>query len=142
MSEVFLIHEPDVYFDVIEPEMMDRISVENTDEQLHHGEIYISLCQIFLHDNKRWYKANIQDIKDIKTDLSHKQLIIHFCEFDMVLSCRDHAHLMALRDFLYLSQNIPSSYEILPHASSIMCTENSYQKLYRKKIEKYQKKNN
>ena len=79
MSEVFLIHEPDVYFDVVKSKLEKDDSVVNKHklhekywkldleqhehyERLHHGEVYISLGQIFLHDDKRWYKAYIKDI--------------------------------------------------------------------------------
>ena len=72
---------------------------------MHHGDFYIYSNQIILHDNDRWFRASIQDIIDIKSVIPKKQIIIHFCNFDLVLFCKDISQLSALRDFLNLSQN-------------------------------------
>ena len=72
---------------------------------MHHGEIYIYLNQIYLFDGNHWYRANIDDIKEIQAIAVQKQILIHFWNFDLILYCKDYSHLMALRDFLYLSQN-------------------------------------
>jgi len=101
---VNLIHKSDVYFDVTDTEVGELALTGNAVERMHHGEIYIYLDQIYLHEGNRWYKANIKDIKDIKSLASHKQIRIHFLNFDLILFSKDYSHLLALRDFLYLSQ--------------------------------------
>jgi hypothetical protein len=100
------------------------------------------LGQIFLHDEKRWYKANTTDIKEIKTNVSRKEITIHFRNFDMVLSCKEYAHLMALRDFLFLTQNIPVSQRLMPPVASIMNGDNKYPRKYGMKMEKLRRSYN
>jgi hypothetical protein len=70
----------------------------------HYGEIYIYQDFIFLRDGIRWYRAEIKDIKEIKANSNEKYILIHFFNFDLVLSCREYAHLLALRDYLFLAQ--------------------------------------
>jgi hypothetical protein len=88
--------------------------------KMHHGDIYIYLNRIYLYDDKRWYKANIQDIKEIKTILPKKQILIQFWNFDIVLCTQKYSHLLALRDFLNLSQNyLLNNNVLLPRSKSI-----------------------
>lgn len=161
MSEVFLIHEPDVYFDVVKPKLKKDDSVVNKlkhkpqerywklkleqyeqYDQLHHGEIYISLGQIFLHDERRWYKAYIKDIKKIKTVVARKELIINFLNFDVVLTCNELSHLLMLRDFLLLSHNFPRAYSQMPPGASKIKGDNNYHRLYRRRLENFHRNNN
>jgi hypothetical protein len=87
MSEVVLIHEPDVEFDVVSCNGGNGGNGDNGGNggknsnhgkssllinpvgNMHHGEIYIYLNQIFLHHRRRWYKANIDDIINIQTNV-------------------------------------------------------------------------
>lgn len=102
-----MIHKTDVYFEVVR-QSEDEEQVNGYDmDKMRHGEIYIYQDQIYLFDGKRWYRARVQDIKEIKSLTSQKQILIHFWDFDLVLFCREYTHLMALRDFLFLSQNNP-----------------------------------
>ena len=104
LTTVNLIHKSDVDFDVLEP-LIDNQSVTIIGKDLmHHGEIFIYQDLIFLFDGARWYKANIQEIKSIKSISQKKQILIQFTDFDLVISCKDYSHLLALRDFLYLTQ--------------------------------------
>ena len=105
LSEVNLVHKSDVYFDVVKPMVNKLLQGGEPQKVLHHGEIYIYLDRIYLYDTKRWYKASMGDIQEIKPMISQKQLIIRFRNYDMVLSCDKYSHLLALRDFLNLSQN-------------------------------------
>lgn len=105
LSEVNLIHKSDVYFDVVKPMVNKLMQGREPQKVKHHGEIYIYLDRIYLYDTKRWYKASMGDILDIKPMISQKQLLIRFRNYDMVLSCDKYSHLLALRDFLNLSQN-------------------------------------
>ncbi len=82
--------------------------------EMHHGDIYIYLNQIYLHDKKRWYKADIEDIKNIQTILNRKQLLIRFWNYDILLFCKEYSYLLALRDFLNLSQNYFMSRNYIP----------------------------
>lgn len=104
LTEVSLIHKSDVYFDVLDPMMNDDMSVRHVKPIMHHGEIYIYQDHIFLFDNLRWYRAEIKDIKEIKSNSNQKLIMIHFFNFDLVLSCKEYSHLLALRDYLFLAQ--------------------------------------
>jgi hypothetical protein len=104
LTEVNLIHKSDVYFDVVEPTLDEHILISEPRKNMHHGEIYIYQNQIYLYDGRHWYKANISDIKDIKSLANHKQILIKFWNFDLVLTCNEYPHLLALRDFLFLAQ--------------------------------------
>jgi len=104
---VKLIHKSDVYFEVFEPTIREQPMNNDEITQMHHGEIYIYKNQIYLFDGVQWYLANVNDIKEIKSNSTHKQIFIHFLNFDIVLFCNEYTHLVALRDFLYLSQNEP-----------------------------------
>lgn len=105
MAEMNMIHESDIYFDVVEPMVGKYPSGEQMPERMHHGEIYIYLNRMYLHDGKRWYKAKIEDIKDIETVIAQKKILIHFWNYDIVLFCSKYSHLLALRDFLFLLNN-------------------------------------
>ena len=102
MSVVNLIHKSDVSFDVIEP-IGEKKKMKSLKYLSRHGEIFIYQNQIFLHDGNRWYKADIQDIKEIKSLSNQKRILIHFNNFDLILSCLEHSHLLALRDYLFLA---------------------------------------
>ncbi len=104
LTEVNLIHKSDVYFDVFEPILDEQTLINESRKKMHHGEIYIYQNQIYLFDGKNWYKANISDIKDIRSLSNHKQILIKFWNFDLVLTCSEYPHLLALRDFLFLAQ--------------------------------------
>jgi len=104
LTTVNLIHKSDVDFDVMEP-LIDNHSVTIIAKDLmHHGEVFIYHDLIFLFDGARWYKANIQEIKSIKSISQKKQILIHFSNFALVISCKEYSHLLALRGFLYLAQ--------------------------------------
>ena len=105
MAEENMIHKSNVYFDVVVPMLKDDSPSFYPYNQMHHGEIYVFQNKIYLRDDSRWYKANIWDIRDIKTMLPLKLILIRFWNYDMVISCKEHSHLLALRDFLSLSQN-------------------------------------
>lgn len=100
-----MIHKSDVYFDVVMPMLKQEPLSNYTSGQLHHGDIYIYTNKIYLRDDERWYKADIRDIKDIKTMISRKQILIQFLNYDVVLSSKEYSHLLALRDFLNLAQS-------------------------------------
>ena len=103
-----MIHKSEVYFHVLSPVLKKVVPLSKSQGEMQHGELYIHFNKLYLSDNKRkkhWYKANIRDIKDIKTLLSGKQLLIRFWNFNIVLTCKNPSHLRALRDFLCLSQN-------------------------------------
>ncbi len=103
MTEVNLIHKSDVYFDVLEPKIDKHTATIPSKKPMHHGEIYIYQNQIFLYDGRHWYRADIMDIKGIKS-LSHlKGILIQFWDFNLILSCNEYPHLLALRDFLFLA---------------------------------------
>lgn len=145
MSEVILIHEPDIFFDLVncpEGNIGYRSNGGNSGNSgnggiggnggnksnhgkdnlqnfpvgdMHHGEIYIYLNQIFLHHKRRWYKADIDDIINIQTNVSKKQILIRFSNFEIVLHCNDYTHLIALRDFLSLTRSMLPSNNFMVH---------------------------
>ncbi|WP_455393147.1 hypothetical protein [[Eubacterium] cellulosolvens] len=104
MTGVSLIHKSDVSFDVLEPIMNPDKIKQKPMHLTHHGEIYIYLNDIFLFDGNKWYRANISDIKEIKSFSNKRRILIHFSNFDLIISCADYTHLLALRDFLFLAQ--------------------------------------
>jgi arginine/ornithine N-succinyltransferase beta subunit len=104
LTTVNLIHKSDVDFDVVEPIINNQSVTIITKDLMHHGEIFIYQDLIFLFDGAKWFKANIQEIKSIKSDSQNKQILIQFSDFDLVISCKEYSHLLALRDFLYLAQ--------------------------------------
>ena len=104
MSKINLIRKSDVYFDFFEPMVKEKPEPPLVNDQMHHGEVYVYRNQILLHDDYRWYKANVNDIQDIKTIIPRKQIIIRFGYFGIVLSCKDISRLLAIRDYLNLSQ--------------------------------------
>lgn len=87
------------------PVVNEGAESKNIVTQMHHGDIYVYLNRIYLHDDERWYKANIREIMDIKAILSHKQLLIKFLNFNLILTSENYSTLLALRDFLMLSQS-------------------------------------
>lgn len=105
LGKINFIHKTDVYFNFFEPKVVKKALMPPLTNQMHHGDFYIYLNQIILHDNDRWFRASIKDIIDIKGIIPKKQIIIHFCNFDLVLFCKDISQLSAIRDFLKLSQN-------------------------------------
>jgi hypothetical protein len=74
---------------------------------MNQGEMYIYQDKIYFFNGKNWYKANIYDIKEIKSLTHEKQILIHFINYDLLISCEDFSHLLALRDFInmYHDQN-------------------------------------
>ncbi len=123
VSEINLIHKSDVYFDVVVPLVEEALPTSGM-EQMHHGDIYVYLNKIYLRDDKRWYKANIRDIKDIKTVIPQKQLLIYFSNFNVVLHCEEYSQLLALRDFLNLSQHYFKQRRYIHPRSRILRTNN------------------
>jgi hypothetical protein len=106
LAEVRLIHKSDIFFDVLEP-MTYNLDLDNEpDDLIHKGEMYIYQKQIYLFNGLNWYKANIDDIKEIKSLTRQKRMLIHFLNYDLLLSCNEYSHLMALRDFLNLYQEV------------------------------------
>ena len=104
LSEVNLIHKSNVYFEVVEPLVADSKVTLRSKDLMHYGEIYIYSNYLFLYDGERWYKADIQDITSIKSISNEKQILIQFKDFDLIISCEEYTHLLALRDFLFLAQ--------------------------------------
>ena len=102
LTEINLIHKSDVDFEVFDSMLTDQPGFESK-PLLHHGEIYIYQKKIFLYDGLKWYKAEIQDIKGIKSISHNKKILIQFLDFDLILSCKEYSHLLALRDFLFLA---------------------------------------
>ena len=104
LAEVTLIHKTDVFFDVFKPLILKREFNNNyeSNRPMHHGEIYIYQNQIYLYNGKNWYRANIKEIKDIKSISNLKKILIHFNNYDLLLFSKDYSHLLALRDYLYL----------------------------------------
>lgn len=105
MTKVNMIHKPDVFFNFFEPKVVSSALAPPFTEKLHHGDMYIYLNQLILRDKNRWFRADIQDISIIKTIITRKQILIRFSNFDMILYCKDISQLLAIRDFLNLSQN-------------------------------------
>jgi hypothetical protein len=103
LTEINLIHKSDVDFEVFDS-MLNEKTKSQSKPLLHHGEIYIYQKEIFLYDGLKWYKAEIQDIKGIRSMAHDKKILIKFWDFDLMLSCKDYSHLLALRDFLFLAQ--------------------------------------
>ncbi|MFW9877300.1 MAG: hypothetical protein ACFFG0_29770, partial [Candidatus Thorarchaeota archaeon] len=94
LTTVSLIHKSDVDFDVMEP-LLDKQSITIiANDLMHHGEIFIYQDLIFLFDGARWYKANIHEIKSIKSDSQNKKILIQFSDFDLVISCKEYSHLL------------------------------------------------
>lgn len=104
MSKINLIRKSDVYFDFFEQMVKGKPKPPLANDQMHHGEVYVYMNQILLHDEYRWYKANVNDIQDIKTILRRKQILIRFGYFGIVISCKEISRLLAIRDYLNLSQ--------------------------------------
>lgn len=104
LAEVTLIHKTDVFFDVLKPFFYNDGLEGNfkSNRHMHHGEIYIYHHQIYLYNGKNWYRANIREIKEIKSIYNHKKILIHFNNYDLLLFSKDYSHLLALRDYLYL----------------------------------------
>ena len=125
MSEIDLIHKSDVYFNVLMPIVTEDSNNICSGGQMHHGDIYIYLNRIYLYADKHWYKANVQDIKGIKTNLPQKQILIQFWNFDIVLCTQKYSHLLALRDFLNLSQNYFLKKNVLLQSSKSSWGRNS-----------------
>ena len=105
MTKVNIIHKADVFFNFFEPKVISTPLAPPFIERLHHGDMYIYLNQIILRDSNRWFRADIQDISKIETLIPRKQILIRFSNFDMILYCKDISQLLAIRDFLNLSQN-------------------------------------
>lgn len=93
-----------MYFDFFEQMVKGKPKPPLANDQMHHGEVYVYMNQILLHDEYRWYKANVNDIQDIKTILRRKQILIRFGYFGIVISCKEISRLLAIRDYLNLSQ--------------------------------------
>lgn len=98
-----MIHKPDIYFDFFKPEMLKVSSFQPLTKQMHHGDVYVYLNQIILHENNRWFKVNIQDILEIKTITNNNQILIRFGYFDLIIYCEDITPLLSIRDLLNLS---------------------------------------
>ena len=80
-----LIHKSDVYFDVIEPMVKNHETIWPR-ERMHHGDIYIYHNEILLFNGQRWYRADIRDIKKIKSLAHNKEILIEFWNFDLILT--------------------------------------------------------
>ena len=104
LTEINLIHKSDVYFDVVEPTATGQEVAIKSKRSMRFGEIYIYLNQIYLNDGTRWYIADIHEIQEIRSISNQKQILIRFINFDLILSCEEYTHLLALRDFLFLAQ--------------------------------------
>jgi hypothetical protein len=113
LSDVKLIHKSEVYFNFQRPIsnyesiLIDRDRIKETTDRMHRGEIYIYKNNIYIYDGVRWYKADIKEIKEIKSYATNKLILIQFPDFDLELYSDDFSHLLALRDFLFLSNKIP-----------------------------------
>ncbi len=122
LAYIKIIHKSEVYFDV-QRSMLDPDNKPyfTESEQLHRGELYIYKDNIYLFDGVKWYKANVQEIKEIRSSAAQKSILIHFGDFDLLLFSDQYFHLLALRDFLFLTHRTPN-YEdnfILSNASGL-----------------------
>lgn len=108
MTYVKLIHKSDVYFDIQRTKNDDEKIADEIKENMQRGEVYIYQDFLFLFDGINWYKARISNIKDITSSTPHKKIHIRFKDFYLVLFSNQFSHLLALRDFLYLSHRTPN----------------------------------
>ncbi len=104
---VELVHKSDVYFDFCESKVQNHNHTPKFTKNLHHGDVYIYLNQLILHENGRWFRVKVSDIVEVKTLPNHKQLLIHVCWFDLILYCKEESHLSAISNFLNLIINNP-----------------------------------
>jgi len=109
MQGVSMIQNPDVYFNVMTHSSSEVEPPVQQVNQMYHGSINISLNRIYLNSNDQSYKAEIQDIKSIETQMNKKLLLIHFWDQDMVIACKQQSQLVALRDLISLSRNYLTS---------------------------------
>ena len=106
LAYVKLIHKSNVFFNVKQP-AEDNIHIANALDKMHRGELYIYQNNIFLFDGLRWYRADINDIREIHSSAANKQILIQFWNYDLLLFSNDYSHLLALRDFIFLSNRKP-----------------------------------
>jgi hypothetical protein len=106
LVEVTLIHKSDISFNVLRPKsrLEDIQEIYNIKEPMNQGEMYIYQDKIYFYNGENWYRANIYDIREIKSLTHEKQILIHFINYDLLISCDDFSHLLALRDFLNMYQ--------------------------------------
>jgi hypothetical protein len=113
LVEVTLIHKSDISFNLLKPKtsLDDMQEIYNIKKPMNHGEMYIYQDNIYFYNGLNWYKANIYDIKEIKSLTHEKQILIHFINYDLLISCDDFSHLQALRDFLNLYHDHPHKHK-------------------------------
>jgi hypothetical protein len=98
-------YKSDVYFNVIPPMPKVEESMYSSSNGMHYGDISISMNKIYLRDNDQCYKANISDIKKIEAQPNQKQILIHFWNLNMIISCKKYSKLLELYDFISFSYN-------------------------------------
>ena len=104
-SDPELIHKSDVYFDFFQPELIkERLSPRFT-HKLRHGDVYIYLNQLILHEHGRWFRVLVSDIVDLKVLPEDNQIIARVGWFDLVICCTEEGQLMAIKNFLELIRN-------------------------------------
>lgn len=94
-----------IYFDVIRHEPMNDDYKSDHKFGAHNGEVLISLNKIHLKDKHQNFIADIKEIKNIETSLPNKLLVIHFWDYDIVMSSQKDSHLKTLSETLSLSHN-------------------------------------
>jgi hypothetical protein len=110
-GEPELIHKSDVYFDFFQPELIkERLSPRFT-QQLRHGDVYIYLNQLILHERGRWFRVQVSDIVNIKVIPEDNQIITRVGWFDLVICCGNEGQLLAIKNFLELIRNYANEHE-------------------------------
>ena len=105
MSKSYVIHEDEVHFGV-------AYNIDTFGEggkvfstPLKSGELYVHKGIIYLGKDERWYKVDIKDIKEFKSQNERKKLELIFESFKVCLYTDEYPHLNALRDILFIVQN-------------------------------------
>lgn len=105
MSKAYVIHEPEVHFDV-------EFNINGyIDESSHYrtkpkrGELYVSEGSIYIGRDDSWYRIGILDIKDILAVNEERKIELVFDEFSVSLFTNNYSHLNALRDILTIVQH-------------------------------------
>jgi hypothetical protein len=105
LSEVYLIHQKEIHFDLqydLEGTFEDKEVEVSSDSP---SELYISKDELFLGKGKKWYKFHLQDIKNI-TVLDSNKLQLDFDVYRIILHCKNYSHSRVLQDFLFLYINV------------------------------------
>ena len=105
MQNMNIMYKSDVYFYVLPPMPKAEEAVYPTSNGMHYGDISISMNKIYLRDDDQCFKANISDIKKIEAQPQRKQILIHFWDLNMIISCNKYSKLLQLFEFISFSYN-------------------------------------